>query len=139
MRDAKESGNVVVEAKGVQGFCFKIPDFLLYNALISIHLTSCRILSSPFIHAGVTGYLLVLVIITLYIFAVPYARRYLFRTFWITHHLYVALYILLILHGSGRLVQPPLFQWFFIVPASFFAIDKLISYSRKKVRLPIGS
>ncbi|XP_065174926.1 dual oxidase 1-like [Sycon ciliatum] len=86
---------------------------------------------------GVTGYLLVLVCVTLYIFAMPYARRYLFRTFWITHHLYIVMYILLILHGSGRLVQPPLFQWFFIVPASVFAIDKLISYSRKKVEIVV--
>eukprot|EP00117_Sycon_ciliatum_P031665 scpid15779/ scgid24724/ Dual oxidase 1 len=84
---------------------------------------------------GVTGYVLTLVIITMYVFALPTARRYLFNTFWFTHHLYFVLYALLILHGSGRLVQPPLFQWYFIGPALLFAADKLISISRKKTKI----
>ncbi|XP_065176843.1 dual oxidase 1-like [Sycon ciliatum] len=86
---------------------------------------------------GITGLLLTFVVVTIYIFALPQARRYLFNTFWIVHRLYIVLFILLILHGSGRLVQPPLFQWFFIVPAALFVVDKLISLKHKKHDIPV--
>ena len=41
----------------------------------------------------------------MYVFAQQYARRTAFRWFWFTHHLYIPLYALMILHGAGRLVQ----------------------------------
>ena len=49
--------------------------------------------------------LLVIVVFIMYIFATQYARNATFRGFWLTHHLYIVLYVLMILHGSGRLVQ----------------------------------
>lgn len=73
----------------------------------------------------------------MYVFAMPYARAHAFKAFWKTHNLYIVLYILMILHGSGRLVQPPLFQWYFIPPMIIFIIDKLISLSRNNIEITV--
>ncbi|XP_033114132.1 dual oxidase 1-like, partial [Anneissia japonica] len=84
---------------------------------------------------GSTGVLLVVITSIIYIFASQYARQNSFNLFWITHNFYILLYILMMLHGSGRLVQRPFFHLFFVGPAIVFVIDKLISVSRKKVTI----
>jgi len=38
----------------------------------------------------------------------------------------------MVLHGSGRLVQSPIFQNYFYGPMVVFVFDKLFSLSRKK-------
>ena len=81
---------------------------------------------------GFTSILLTLVTIIIFVFATQYARRYTFQAFWYTHHLYVLFYILTFLHGSGRLVQDPLFGNYFLGPGIIYAIDLLISVSRRK-------
>lgn len=86
---------------------------------------------------GFTGVLLVVVMVIMYAFAVPFARRNLFKYFSVTHSLYILLYILLFLHGSARLVQDPLWGNFCVGPVVWFLVDKLISLSRKKVLLPV--
>ncbi|XP_035667435.1 dual oxidase 2-like isoform X3 [Branchiostoma floridae] len=86
---------------------------------------------------GMTGVLLVLVIAIMYVFATQYARRYVFKAFWLTHNLYPILYILTIVHGSGNLVQEPFFYYFFLGPVILFTLDKLVSISRKKVEIPV--
>ena len=43
---------------------------------------------------GVTGVLLLMVLAVMYVFATHHFRRVSFQGFWITHHLYVLLYIL---------------------------------------------
>jgi len=68
----------------------------------------------------------------MYVFAVPYARRNLFSAFWFTHHFYILLYIFMILHGLGRLVQSPIFANYFYGPMVVFVLDKLVSISRRK-------
>ena len=73
----------------------------------------------------------------IYVFATQYARRNSFRAFWFTHNSYPIFYMLMVLHGAGRLVQPALFHLFFLGPAILFAIDRLISVSRKKVEIPV--
>ena len=88
---------------------------------------------------GMTGIILVLIVIVMAIFALPYARRRLFNAFTFTHKWYVLLYIFLFLHGSGRLVVPPLFLFFFIGPVVVFITDKMISWSRKKRELNVLS
>uniref|UniRef100_A0A670ZBK2 NAD(P)H oxidase (H2O2-forming) n=1 Tax=Pseudonaja textilis TaxID=8673 RepID=A0A670ZBK2_PSETE len=60
-----------------------------------------------------------------------------FQGFWITHHLYVVLYILVIIHGSYALIQQPRFHIYFIIPALIYVADKLISLSRKKVEISV--
>lgn len=73
----------------------------------------------------------------MYVFAVQYARRYTYRAFWVTHHFYVVFYILMFLHGSGRLVQDPLLGWFFIGPGIVFALDQLVSVGRSKQEISV--
>ncbi|OWF54042.1 dual oxidase 2-like isoform X1 [Mizuhopecten yessoensis] len=88
---------------------------------------------------GLTGIILTLIVIIMYVFAMPYARRYVFNAFWTTHKFYVLLYIFNIMHGSGRLVQPPLF-WLYFLPCLFiFILDKMISVSRNKIQIAVVS
>ncbi|KAK3098032.1 hypothetical protein FSP39_015507 [Pinctada imbricata] len=86
---------------------------------------------------GLSGIILTLIVIVMYVFALPYARRNLFNAFWFTHSFYILLYIFLVMHGTGRLVQPPLFQNYFIGPAVVFLFDKIVSFSRKKQELRV--
>ncbi|KAM7414776.1 hypothetical protein PAMA_019544 [Pampus argenteus] len=86
---------------------------------------------------GMTGILLLLTFAFMYVFASHYFRRISFRGFWITHYLYVAVYILTVIHGSFALLQEPRFYIYLIPPALLFLLDKLISLSRKKVEIPV--
>ena len=87
--------------------------------------------------AGFTGVLLTILVFVMYTFAVQYARRHAFRAFWITHNMWSILFILMVLHGAGRLVQPPFFQYFAIGPVFLFVVDRLVSISRMKVEIPV--
>ena len=50
---------------------------------------------SPHVHfAGLTGVVLLLVLAIMYVFASHHFRRHSFRGFWLTHHLYILLYVL---------------------------------------------
>ncbi|KAB1277907.1 Dual oxidase 2, partial [Camelus dromedarius] len=86
---------------------------------------------------GMTGVLLLLVLAIMYVFASHNFRRRSFRGFWLTHHLYILLYVLLIIHGSFALIQLPRFHIYFLVPALIYAGDKLVSLSRKKVEISV--
>nr|XP_002717948.2 dual oxidase 1 [Oryctolagus cuniculus] len=86
---------------------------------------------------GLTGVLLLLVLAIMYVFASRHFRRRSFRGFWLTHHLYFLLYVLLIIHGSYALIQLPRFHFFFLVPALIYGGDKLVSLSRKKVEIGV--
>ncbi|EPQ14735.1 Dual oxidase 1 [Myotis brandtii] len=87
--------------------------------------------------AGLTGVIMLLVLAIMYVFASHHFRRCSFRGFWLTHHLYILLYILLIIHGSFALIQLPRFHIFFLVPALIYGGDKLVSLSRKKVEISV--
>nr|XP_016852928.1 PREDICTED: dual oxidase 2 [Anolis carolinensis] len=86
---------------------------------------------------GMTGVLLLVILAVMYVFATHHFRRISFQGFWITHHLYVLLYILVIMHGSYALIQQPRFHIYFIVPALLYGGDKLLSLSRKKVEIGV--
>ena len=86
---------------------------------------------------GFASFILTLVTVIIFVFATQYARRYTFTAFWFTHHLYIAFYILMFLHGSGRLVQDPLFGNFFLGPGIIYTIDLIISISRRKQELAV--
>lgn len=86
---------------------------------------------------GFSGFMLTLVTIVIYVFAVQYSRRYAFTAFWFTHHWYIIFYVFMFLHGSGRLVQDPLFGNFFLGPGIVFAIDRLITLGRRRVEVAI--
>ncbi|XP_053449561.1 dual oxidase 2 [Nycticebus coucang] len=86
---------------------------------------------------GMTGVLLLLVLAIMYVFASHHFRRRSFRGFWLTHHLYILLYALLIIHGSYALIQLPRFHIYFLIPAIIYGGDKLVSLSRKKVEINV--
>ncbi|XP_059143765.1 dual oxidase 1-like [Physella acuta] len=86
---------------------------------------------------GFTGVLLVLVLCVLYTFATQIARRHIFTLFWMTHKLFIALYVLTIIHGATVVVQKPMFFAYLTGPAILFTLDKLISLSRKKTEICI--
>uniref|UniRef100_A0A8B9T2T4 NAD(P)H oxidase (H2O2-forming) n=1 Tax=Anas platyrhynchos TaxID=8839 RepID=A0A8B9T2T4_ANAPL len=86
---------------------------------------------------GMTGVLLLIILAVMYVFATHHFRRVSFQAFWITHHLYVLLYVLVIIHGSYALVQQPRFHIYFIIPALIYGADKLLSLSRKKVEINV--
>jgi len=73
----------------------------------------------------------------IYIFGTQYARRNAYRAFWITHNTYPLFFILMILHGAGRLGQAPFLYYFLLGPVVLFAIDQLISVSRYKVEISV--
>ena len=86
---------------------------------------------------GFSGFIVTLITIVIFVFATQYARRYTFQAFWFTHHLYVIFYILMFVHGSGRLVQDPLFGNFFLGPACVYALDLIVSASRRKAEVAV--
>ncbi len=86
---------------------------------------------------GFSAFVLTLVTVIIYVFAIQYARRYAFQAFWFTHHMYIVFYILMFLHGSGRLVQDPLFGNFFLGPGIVYTLDQLISLGRKKAEVSV--
>ena len=86
---------------------------------------------------GFTGVLLVLVCAVMYTFAIQYARRKVFNLFWLTHNMYIIYYMLMVFHGSGRLVQEPFLWYFFLGPAILFTLDKLVSIGRKKAEISV--
>uniref|UniRef100_A0A8C8C430 NAD(P)H oxidase (H2O2-forming) n=2 Tax=Oncorhynchus tshawytscha TaxID=74940 RepID=A0A8C8C430_ONCTS len=86
---------------------------------------------------GLTGILLLFIFAFMYVFATQYFRRISFRGFWLTHYLYVVVYILTVIHGSFALLQEPRFHIYLIPPGLLFLLDKLISLNRKKVEIPV--
>jgi dual oxidase len=86
---------------------------------------------------GFAGFMASLITVVIFVFATQYARRYTYRAFWVTHHWYVIFYILSFLHGSGRLVQDPLFGNFFLGPGIVYALDLLISVGRRTAELSV--
>ncbi|XP_041442661.1 dual oxidase 1 isoform X2 [Xenopus laevis] len=86
---------------------------------------------------GLTGVLLLAVLALMYVFSSHHFRRNSFRGFWVTHHFYILLYILTILHGSFGLLQQPKFHVFLMAPALIFIGDSLISLSRKKTEINV--
>ena len=86
---------------------------------------------------GFAGFMASVITVIIFVFATQYARRYTYRAFWVTHHWYVIFYVLTFLHGSGRLVQDPLFGNFFLGPGIVYALDLLISVGRRTAELSV--
>ncbi|XP_015439624.1 PREDICTED: dual oxidase-like [Dufourea novaeangliae] len=86
---------------------------------------------------GLTGILLTIITGLIYLCSLPNIRRILYNWFSMTHSLYYIFYILLILHGAGRLVQEPFFYYFFLGPLTLFIFDKITTLTRKTIEIPI--
>nr|XP_008200778.1 PREDICTED: dual oxidase 1 [Tribolium castaneum] len=86
---------------------------------------------------GFTGVVLTLIWAVIYIFAQTVVRRKIYNWFWYTHNMYPLFFIFMVLHGTGRLIQPPFFYYFFLGPVILFTLDSVVSISRKKVAIPV--
>uniref|UniRef100_A0A1Y1KGZ7 NAD(P)H oxidase (H2O2-forming) n=1 Tax=Photinus pyralis TaxID=7054 RepID=A0A1Y1KGZ7_PHOPY len=86
---------------------------------------------------GITGIILTVIMILIYVFAQPFVRKHIYNWFWYTHSLYPVFFIFMVLHGTGRLIQEPFFHYFFLGPVVLFTLDTLVSLSRKKVEIPV--
>ena len=60
-----------------------------------------------------------------------------YRFFWLSHQLYVFLYLLSLVHGLARITSPPKFWIFFLVPGLVFALDKVVSLHGSYMELDI--
>ncbi|GLV42469.1 Dual oxidase [Carabus blaptoides fortunei] len=83
---------------------------------------------------GFTGIVLTIIAAVIYICAIPGVSR---NLFWFGHKLYPFFFIFMVLHGTGRLIQEPIFPNFFIGPLVLFVIDMLISINRKKIEIRV--
>ena len=86
---------------------------------------------------GVAAVLLVIVCMIMFVFATQYSRRHAFRLFWLTHQLFVVFFILMIVHGSGRLIQESSLYYYLLGPAVLFTLDKIVSIGRRKIEIPV--
>ena len=83
------------------------------------------IISCSFYLSGLTGVLLFVVMIIIFVFAHPIIRKKAYKFFWSTHSLYIVLYILCLVHGLARLTGAPRFWLFFIGPGIVYTLDKV--------------
>lgn len=74
---------------------------------------------------GATGVLLFVIMCLIFVFAHPLVRKKAYNFFWITHSLYILLYVLCLVHGLARLTGAPRFWLFFIGPGIIFTLDKV--------------
>lgn len=86
---------------------------------------------------GVTSIILTFVTGIIFICSIPIIRQKLYKWFALGHTLYPLFYILIFLHGSGRLIQEPIFHYFFLGPVIIFTIDKIFTATRKTVEIPL--
>ncbi|XP_066998293.1 dual oxidase [Anabrus simplex] len=86
---------------------------------------------------GLTGVLLYIVMVIIFVFAHPIIRKKAYKFFWSTHQLYVALYVLSLVHGLARLTGAPRFWLFFIGPGIVYALDKVVSLRTKYMALDV--
>merc|ERR1719461_1540240 len=84
---------------------------------------------------GFTGVVLYCTMTVIFVFAFTKVREKAYRFFWLTHQLYVLLYLLNLVHGLARITQAPRFWIFFIVPGLLFILDKVISLRRSYMEL----
>lgn len=69
------------------------------------------------------------VMVIIFVFAHPLIRKKAYKFFWMTHSLYVVLYLLCLVHGLARITGPPRFWLFFIGPGIIYTLDKVSYYN----------
>ncbi|KAK3606291.1 hypothetical protein CHS0354_037967 [Potamilus streckersoni] len=112
-------------------FCFFKEYFLPTHELASFQFWLFKTVT------GLSGLILCSLVIVMYVFALPYARRYLFDAFWRTHKLYIIIYGLILVHGSRQMVEEMSFHCFLLGPLTWYILDSLVSISRMKIHLRV--
>jgi len=75
--------------------------------------------------AGITGHLLVIVMVLMYSSALESVKRPYYNVFYFTHHLFIVWFILLLLHG------PRYWRWF-LMPGIIYTFERIIREWRGK-------
>ncbi|XP_012261755.2 dual oxidase-like isoform X2 [Athalia rosae] len=86
---------------------------------------------------GVTGIALTVLAATIFLFSHSLVRKKFYNLFRYAHSMYPIFFILMILHGTGRLIQQPFTHLFLSGPAILFTIDKIITMTRKTIEIQI--
>ncbi|XP_077298120.1 dual oxidase [Arctopsyche grandis] len=86
---------------------------------------------------GLTGVLLFIIMVIIFVFAHPTIRKRAYNYFWRAHSLYVFLYALSLIHGLARLTGAPRFYIFFTGPAIIYVLDKVVSLRTKYMALDV--
>ncbi|XP_063236450.1 dual oxidase [Bacillus rossius redtenbacheri] len=86
---------------------------------------------------GLTGVLLFVVMVIIFVFAHPLIRKKAYKFFWSAHSLYVVLYALCLVHGLARLTGAPRFWLFFVGPFVVYTLDKVVSLRTKYMALDV--
>ena len=86
---------------------------------------------------GLTGISLYCLVVIIFVFTLPYIRKRAYRFFWLTHQLYVLLYLLSLIHGLARITSPPKFWMFLMFPGIVYILDKIVSLRGSYMELDI--
>ena len=86
---------------------------------------------------GLTGISLYCLVVVIFIFTLPLIRKKAYRFFWLTHQLYVFLYMLSLVHGLARITSPPKFWMFLMFPGIVYLLDKIVSLRGSYMELDI--
>ncbi|XP_018399879.1 PREDICTED: dual oxidase 2-like [Cyphomyrmex costatus] len=86
---------------------------------------------------GITGVFLTILTGLIFVCSLSIVRKSFYNWFSFVHSLYPVFYVLMILHGSGRLVQDPYFHYFLLGPVILFILDKVVTVTRTTTEIPI--
>jgi predicted ferric reductase/Ca2+-binding EF-hand superfamily protein len=89
--------------------------------------------------AGITGHILICVMIIMYVCAIRKYRAENFERFWYTHHLFIVFYALLIAHGTGAVLQPPEYYKWFVFFGTIYLVERIIRIVRAKQKVTLES
>eukprot|EP00004_Rigifila_ramosa_P028510 TRINITY_DN96_c0_g1_i1.p1 TRINITY_DN96_c0_g1~~TRINITY_DN96_c0_g1_i1.p1 ORF type:complete len:559 (-),score=135.11 TRINITY_DN96_c0_g1_i1:111-1748(-) len=79
---------------------------------------------------GITGFILIIVMVFMYSTAYRALRRPYFEAFWYTHHLFIVYYAMLLIHGTAGYFEPAAFWKWFAGPGALYALERLIRWYR---------
>ncbi|KAM9977818.1 hypothetical protein ACTFIR_011692 [Dictyostelium discoideum] len=85
---------------------------------------------------GITGHIMLLILILIVSSSMWRIRRPMFEVFWYVHHLFIPFYILLCFHGYSKILKKDPQSWMWIIaPFILYSIERLIRIARSKKRV----
>eukprot|EP01132_Coremiostelium_polycephalum_P006213 gene6213-7736_t len=74
---------------------------------------------------GITGHLLVIVLVLIVTSSIERIRRPMFEIFYYTHHLFIVYFVLLCFHGYARMLGKAPQSWLWVIgPMAFYAVER---------------
>lgn len=75
---------------------------------------------------GLTGLIVIEIIILIFSSAMIYVRGPMFNVFWYTHHLFIVFFMLLCIHGGAQIFGLVTFWYWIILPAFAYTVERSI-------------